>query len=201
MRLIRYATRSIMAMKIVALLTSICFLSPVAAFLPINAADASKVVQQSRLFASIPNTVITVAAKGMSFLAPIFKAEAGLQANVLGGAMREEAVKEIAAAKKKNKVLIYTYALSPFSTEALSLLDASGYSYTKIELGAEWFLLGGKGSAIRAALGSEVESGATSLPKIFLGGQCIGGLAELSDLVASDELAGLMKKAKATKRK
>jgi hypothetical protein len=75
------------------------------------------------------------------------------ESRLLGGSQKEEAQLEIDAAKKKNKVLIYTYALSPFSVQAIDLLEGSGYQYTKIELGAEWFLLGGKGSAIRAALG------------------------------------------------
>jgi glutaredoxin len=173
-------------------------LTPVAAFVK---RDAGVVGQSSRLFASAPNPIIAVAAKGMSLLSPVFKVEAALQANLLGGSKKEEAQLEIDAAKKQNKVLIYTYALSPFSTQAVALLDESGYQYTKIELGLEWFLLGGKESAIRAALGSEVESGATSLPKVFIGGNCIGGCAELSDLVSNGGLEGLLKKAKALKSK
>jgi glutaredoxin-related protein len=48
---------------------------------------------------------------------------------------------------------------------------------------------------------NEIPSGATSLPKVFIGGKCIGGCAELSDLVSSGELEGLLKKAKALKSK
>ena len=48
---------------------------------------------------------------------------------------------------------------------------------------------------------NEIPSGATSLPKVFIGGKCIGGCAELSDLVSSGELEGLLKKAKALKTK
>jgi hypothetical protein len=48
---------------------------------------------------------------------------------------------------------------------------------------------------------NEIPSGATSLPKVFIGGNCIGGCAELSDLVSSGELEGLLKKAKALKSK
>jgi glutaredoxin-related protein len=186
-------------MKIVAFFAFL--IMPVAAFLVPHSVSPSAGQQESRLFASTPNPIISAAAKTMSLLSPVFKVEAALQANLLGGSKKAEAQAEIAAAKKKNKVLIYSYALSPFSSEALALLDGSGYQYTKIELGAEWFLLGGKGSAIRSALGSEVESGATSLPKVFIGGNCIGGCAELSDLVASGELEGLMKKAKVPKSK
>ena len=37
------------------------------------------------------------------------------------------------------QVVIYTYGLSPFSTEALRFLDETGCKYRKIELGPEWF--------------------------------------------------------------
>jgi glutaredoxin-related protein len=97
--------------------------------------------------------------------------------------------------KKENNVLIYTYALSPFSSEALAILDATGCTYKKVELGLEWFLLGGVESETRVALSKEVESGATSLPKIFIGGECIGGYAELASLVESGELDEKLKKA------
>ncbi|KAL7524608.1 hypothetical protein ACHAWF_001018 [Thalassiosira exigua] len=136
--------------------------------------------------APMPNPAIKLAANGMSLLKPLFAAEANLQAALLGaiGKVDKEAVAStIDALKKENKVLIYTYGLSPFSSEALSLLDASGYDYTNIELGKEWFLLGGEGSETRVALSKEVSSGATSLPKIFIGGECIGGCAELAELV------------------
>ena len=76
------------------------------------------------------NPVIKAASAGMGLLKPIFSAEASLQAAALGGLAgvdEAEVVAEIEAAKKANPVLIYTYALSPFSTEALALLDSTGY--------------------------------------------------------------------------
>lgn len=175
----------------------------VAAFAPIVKSNGKKVdgVVMMRLQAS-PNPIISTAAKGMTLLAPVFKAEASLQAQLLSGPDDlADAKNELALAKKKNKVLIYTYGLSPFSAQALALLDASGYAYTPNVLGPEWFLLDGKGSAMRQVLGGEVDNGATSLPKIFVGGQCIGGCAELSRLVADGELDALMKKARVPKRK
>lgn len=149
-----------------------------------------------------PNPVIGVAAKGMSLLKPIFKLEAEIQAAVLGAIFKidkEEVVAEINDLKTKNKALIYTYGLSPFSSEAVNILEGTDYQFTKIELGAEWFLLGGKASVTRVALSEQVENGATSLPKIFIGGSCIGGCSELADLKASGELESLLKKAKASK--
>ena len=151
-----------------------------------------------------PNAVIKVAATAMNLLRPIFVAEANLQAAVLGALKnvdKDAVASKIADAKKKNKVLIYSYGLSPFSSGALSILDASGYEYTNIKLGEGWFLLGGAGSVTRVALSKEVESGATSLPKIFIGGECIGGYAELASLLESGELDAKMKKARVSKRK
>jgi len=144
----------------------------------------------------MPNPIIKVAANGMSLLKPAFALEANLQAALLGAIFKvdkELVAQEIESLKNENNVLIYTYALSPFSTEALSMLDKSGYEYTNIELGAEWFALGGKGSETRVALAKEVKNGATSLPKIFIGGECIGGCAELANLVESGELEEKMK--------
>ena len=149
------------------------------------------------------NAAIKVAANGMSLLKPIFAAEANLQAAVLGALAKVDvdAVKStIDAEKKENKVLIYTYGLSPFSTEAIAILEESGYPYKNIELGAEWFLLGGEASQTRVELAKAVESGATSLPKIFIGGECIGGYAELADIVSGGKLDETMKKAKVPKK-
>merc|ERR1712127_663319 len=151
----------------------------------------------------MPNPVIKLAANGMSLLKPIFALEANLQAAVLGAISKvdkEVIASDIDALKKDNAVLIYTYGLSPFSSEALSMLDATECEYTNIELGKEWFLLGGEGSETRVALSKEVESGATSLPKIFIGGECIGGCAELANLVESGELDEKLSKLKSTKK-
>merc|ERR1712085_40684 len=140
-----------------------------------------------------PNPVIKLAANGMSLLKPIFSLEANLQAAALGAignVDKEAVVADIANLKAENKVLIYTYGLSPFPSEAVSMLDATGCEYTNIELGKEWSLLGGEGSETRVALSKEVDGGATSLPKIFIGGECIGGCAELANLVESGELDG-----------
>ncbi len=149
-----------------------------------------------------PNAAIKVAANGMSLLKPIFAAEASLQAAVLGAVAKvdpDEVKATIEFEKKANGVLIYTYGLSPFSSEALSILDKSGYPYKNIELGAEWFLLGGEESQTRVELGKAGDFG-TSLPKIFVGGECIGGCAELVNLVEEGKLDETMKKAKVSKK-
>ena len=154
-------------------------------------------------FSYSPNAAIGVAAKGMGLLKPIFKAEAAIQAAALGAIGKidkDDVVAEVNDMKMKNKALIYTYGLSPFSTEARNILDSTEYQFTEVELGAEWFLLGGKESVTRVVLSEEVENGATSLPKIFIGGQCIGGCDELSELAKSGELDTMLAKAKVPKK-
>jgi len=152
------------------------------------------------------NPLIKVASAGMGLIKPIFAAEATLQAAALGGIAKvstDDVVTEIEANKKANPCLIYTYKLSPFSTEALSLLEKSGYEYTNIELGLEWFALGGRGSQTRVALAGMCENGATSLPKIFIGGKSIGGasgFSALADVVEAGELDALMAAAGAAKK-
>ena len=74
----------------------------------------------------------------------------------------EDVLAEIEAAKEQNPCLIYTYKWSPFSAGALALLDESGYQYTNVELGNEWFTLDGRGSQIRVALSGMCENGATA---------------------------------------
>lgn len=151
-----------------------------------------------------PNPVIKLAANGMSLLRPIFALEAKLQADLLGALAKvdkEAVAADIEVAKSTNDVLIYTYGLSPFSTEALSILDATGCEYEKVEMGLEWFLLGGVGSEMRVALSREAGAGgATSLPKVFIGGECIGGCAELASLAESGELGERIRRTKSAKR-
>lgn len=116
-------------------------------------------------------------------LKPVYKVLAPLQA----GSNREDKsqyVAEIEAAKaeimdeiSKERVVVYTYSLSPFCTEALAVLDRLEIPYKEISLGLEWlpFLIDGNGgSQKRVALG-EI-SNQTSLPNIFVNGQSIGGL-------------------------
>lgn len=179
-------------------------LSSVSGFVQSPTASQPKVLLATSSEEAIsPNPVIKVAAQGMTLLKPIFKLEAELQAAALGAINKvdkEQVAKEVADLVRTNKIVIYTYALSPFSTEALAILDATGYEYINIELGAEWFTLGGKGSETRVVLSKQVENGATSLPKIFIGGKCIGGYAELAALVESGELASVLTKAGAKKK-
>jgi Glutaredoxin and related proteins len=154
----------------------------------------------SQSLAYSPNPVIGVVAKGMRLLKPIFQLEAQIQAATLGSLSKvdkESVVSEIDDLKQQHKALVYTYGLSPFSSEAVNILKSTGYEFKNIELGLEWFLLGGKESVMRVALSEEVDDRATSLPKIFIGGKCIGGCSELIDLKESGELENMLRQARA----
>lgn len=89
---------------------------------------------------------------------------------------REEIQKEIKAEAKSAAVVIYTYELSPFSSEATKLLDSLGAVYKEVVLAPEWFVMTGKGAAKRAELSSMF--GRSSMPHIFIGGRSIGGFAD-----------------------
>ncbi|KAJ1472105.1 hypothetical protein T484DRAFT_1976224 [Baffinella frigidus] len=150
-----------------------------------------------------PNPVVKILSAGMGLAKPLFGVEAKLQAAVLGrivGYTMDEAVADINEAKASNDVIIYTYALSPFSTEAVNLLESTGYAFTKVQLGLEWFTLGGKGSQKRVALGDMVPNGGTSLPKIFIGGAPLtgaSGYSALAEAVEEGTLEGLLQAANA----
>ncbi len=147
------------------------------------------------------NPAIKLAGKGMSLLKPIFGLEAKVQAAALGtiGSVDLEEVKAELNDLSKTPCVIYTYGLSPFSTEAISLLDSIGAKYERRELGPEWFLLGPRASVMRAQL--EEMTGQSSLPHVFIGGESIGGLATgtpgLVPLMESGELEAKLKKVKA----
>ncbi|CAK9083348.1 Glutaredoxin-C6 (Glutaredoxin-C2 homolog 1) [Durusdinium trenchii] len=121
---------------------------------------------------------LKVASMGMGLLKPIFAAEARLQALAYDD---EEIKAKIAADVKSAPVVVYTYSLSPFCTEAIKLLDALGAEYKEIQLAPEWFLMLGENAAKRAELGSLY--GRTSMPHIFVGGESIGGLMDGPGLV------------------
>ena len=142
------------------------------------------------------------ASRGMGLLKPLFHKEAELQAELLDrGGDRAAAAAQIDADVCSAPVVIYTYALSPFSTEALAFLDETGCRYEKIELGLEWFLLGGVASFKRAEL--LARHGISSLPHAFIGGKSVGGLYSgnaqgepgLVALKTQGRLAGMLREA------
>ena len=81
---------------------------------------------------------------------------------------------EIEAEVNADPVVVYTYSLSPFCSQATELLDNLGVSYNEISLGMEWIPGLISEPTKRAALGEM--TGQTSLPHVFIGGTSIGGL-------------------------
>jgi hypothetical protein len=90
----------------------------------------------------------------MQLLKPFFSLQTKAQAGVLGaiGSVDREEVREELANLGNTPCVIYTYALSPFSTQALDVLTNAGAVFEQRELGQEWFLLGPRASVLRAEL-------------------------------------------------
>uniref|UniRef100_A0A7S1B4M5 GST N-terminal domain-containing protein n=2 Tax=Corethron hystrix TaxID=216773 RepID=A0A7S1B4M5_9STRA len=117
---------------------------------------------------------------------PIFRATAPLQAGKsLWGESEDPSIYEADVAKAKEEILretsaddivIYTYKLSPFSSEATELLRNLEVPFKEISFGNEWIpgLLADGCAAKRAAL-LEM-TGMSSLPHIFIRGKSIGGI-------------------------
>lgn len=154
--------------------------------------------------ARVTRAALGVASQGMGLAKPLFAMEAKLQAQVLGDDSAKAAAEaqldsDIASAP----VVVYTYGLSPFSTECISFLEETGAEYKKIELGLEWFALGGQHSWVRALMLERY--GMSSLPHVFIGGQSVGGLYSgnaqgmdgLVELKKQGRLTTLLKDAKA----
>lgn len=147
--------------------------------------------------ARVTRAALGVASQGMGLIKPIFGLEAKLQAQVLGSDSDRAAAQSRLAADTTAPVVVYTYALSPFSTECIKFLDETGCTYKKIELGLEWFALGGEGSCLRAELLER--TGMSSLPHVFIGGESVGGLYSgspgLVALKKSGKLVPMLRKA------
>ena len=150
------------------------------------------------------NPVIKIVGQGMQLLGPIFSLENKLQGALLGaiGKVDVDDIREELDNLKLEPCVIYTYKLSPFSTEAIAVLEAAGAKYEKREVGLEWFLLGPRASVLRSELLDL--TGQSSMPHIFIGGEHIGGLSTgtpgLSALVESGELEDRLIAAKASSK-
>ena len=138
-------------------------------------ADAVDPARRVLSTAKLLDAALGLGSLGMGLAKPLFAAQARWQADTLADApARAAAISRLDEQTAASPVLVYTYGLSPFSTAALALLDATGCTYTKVEVGLEWFLLDGDGSALRAELLDR--HGQSSLPHVFIGGQSVGGL-------------------------
>jgi len=135
--------------------------------------------------------ILKPAGKAMGFLSFLFKLENKLQAKLLGAEESDfvAARKEIEDTISSNKIVVYTYGLSPFSSETLGVLDEIGLEYKNIEIGLEWFLLDKEKSTWRAEF-LEM-TGQSSLPHVFIDGKHMGGLFTGTADGSSPGLAGL----------
>jgi len=129
-------------------------------------------------------------------LKPIYAAEAPLQAGSYDrAAVKARIEKDVSA----SPVVVYSYTLSPFCSQAKELLASTGAKVLAIELGPEWIpgLLDSDGAAVRAELGQM--TGQTSMPHVFIGGKSVGGLFSgtpgLVPLMESGKLTKMLQEA------
>lgn len=118
-------------------------------------------------------TLRTLSGLAYTFLKPIYSLEAPLQAGSYDKAAARARIEQDVAS---SPVVIYSYTLSPFCSQAKELLDSVGARYKAIELAPEWLpgLMSAEGAAVRAELGAM--TGQTSMPHVFIGGKSVGGL-------------------------
>ena len=97
--------------------------------------------------------------------------------------------KEIA----ENPVVVFSYTLSPFCTEAKKLLAEQGAKVKAIELAAEWIpgLLPAEGAAVRAELGEAVHAELGAVVTVAVGGLCTATHAEARRQAGDHGRAGL----------
>ncbi|CAE8624071.1 unnamed protein product [Polarella glacialis] len=94
---------------------------------------------------------LQLASAVVGLLRPFFALQAAFQAGSYDAAEVRAAIE---AEVKSAPVVIYSYELSPFSTEAKQLLDAAGADYKEVSLGAAWFLASPEAAAKRTELGA-----------------------------------------------
>jgi glutaredoxin len=145
-----------------------------------ESADIIRYLYQTYALWTPPNELLEWTSQNvMSLAKPIFSFLTPLQA---GSSDEDEsyvsslatAKKEIEAETSANPIVVYTYDLSPFSSETKGLLKNLNLPYENISLGKEWIPGLLSNASKRAAL-LEM-TGQSSLPHVFVGGKPIGGL-------------------------
>ena len=94
-----------------------------------------------------------------------------------GGDARLDAALD--GAKASGSVLIFSTTTCPFCSRAKELLESKGAKFESIELDTD-----PNGKALRARLGAR--TGRTSVPSVWIGGECVGGLNDGPGLVPLD---------------
>jgi len=159
---------------------------------------------------------VVLAGTAMSSLKPLFSFETKVQAGVLstvGGIIgvpfrvdQKGIRRDLKERTSSSKPVMYTYGLSPFSAEAINIVE--NYEVDVIELGPEWFFLGPNGSEKRLALAEISPDMQTSLPHLFAKGESLGGLSTggrnnegINGLVKSGAINSVLKRRRKTTNK
>lgn len=146
-----------------------------------ESADIIRYLYKTYALWTPPNEILEAASSVITpLLKPLYEILVPLQA----GSNRDDqsqyeaelaqATSQIENEVASHPVVVYTYSLSPFCTEATGLLDNLDITYKEISLGKEWIPGLISDPMKRAALGKM--TGQTSLPHVFIGGKSIGGL-------------------------
>ena len=99
------------------------------------AATAAWLVRPASSRAADSGGLLEAGSGFQELLRPLYKAESKVQA----GSYDQQAVRSaIQREIKENPVVVYSYTLSPFCTDAKAILDSAGARFKTIELGAEW---------------------------------------------------------------
>ena len=110
-------------------------------------------------------------------------------ADIVAGDFDEEAITlKVDSFIEENPVAMFSFTTCPFCRRAKDFLDEKGVQYKSLELDE---LEGNTGNEIRAVLGRRVKR--TSVPCIFIGGECIGGCNDGPGLLPLSETGELDK--------
>lgn len=95
-------------------------------------------------------------------------------------------VREVQAAVAAHAVLVVGMGLNPFVKQARTALDAAGIKHHYLEYGNYFGMWRQRGAL-------KMWTGWPTLPMVFVRGSLVGGATDLKKLIASGELATLLK--------
>ncbi|XP_077524512.1 uncharacterized protein LOC144136228 [Amblyomma americanum] len=85
----------------------------------------------------------------------------------------------------KNNVVIFSKSYCPFCRKAKKIFDDLGVSYLAVELDNR-----SDGDDIQSVLGSM--TGASTVPRVFVKKQCLGGASDVEDMKRNNKLQALL---------
>ena len=95
-------------------------------------------------------------------------------------------VQEVQAAVAAHAVVVVGMGINPFVKKARKALDVAGVSYHYLEYGNYFGMWRQRGAL-------KMWTGWPTLPMVFVRGTLVGGATDLQKLIASGELAALLK--------